>query len=77
LVGALFRRTITTDSESTVYVFVKSNVVRADDFIDLKALSEKASRELLEREEAIRPENKPTSRTEDASDQSTIERQPE
>lgn len=55
ILGYLFRRNTANKSASTLYVFVKSRIARAEDFSDLKSMGAEASRDLLRQENLQRP----------------------
>ncbi len=50
LLGALFRKTTQSQLEGVLYVFVKANIVRDENFEDLEELSEKNRLQLREKE---------------------------
>lgn len=54
LIGALFRKTTQSQLEGVLYVFVKANIVRDDNFEDLEELSEKNRLQLRGREDDYR-----------------------
>jgi general secretion pathway protein D len=58
ILGYLFRRKTTVRSDATLYVFIKANIARQEDFSDLKASSEEASRQLLRQENLTRSESR-------------------